>query len=121
MSKKCFNSKQTHRNDSSRGGQQGKSNIRENYASQIDFAHYLQELARKKDFILCHICFYFLAEGEDNNGSVALGMIACHLNAEGGHGSECACVGKVQLSLSVSHDWMVRLTAAVVKTTLNSA
>lgn len=69
----------------------GEQHQRENDASQIDFAHYLLELTRKKDFILCHICSYFLAEEEDNDGSVALGMLAGHRVASGGHSSECGC------------------------------
>lgn len=66
------------------------------------FARYLLDLTWKQDFILCHICFYFLAE----KGSVALAVLACHLTAKGGHISEwCSW----ETTRSALHDWMARL------------
>lgn len=56
-------------------------------------------------YLMPHL-FLFSCGKEDNNGSVALGVLACHLTAKGGHISEwCGW----ETTRSALHDWMARL------------
>lgn len=93
-----------HRNDFSRGEQHGKSNIRENDALQICTLPPGPNLEARL-YLMPHL-FLFSCGKEDNNGSVALGVLACHLTAKGGHISEwCGW----ETTRSALHDWMARL------------